>query len=312
MENVSGSGHGHSHRARGGRGAGRRSSSGSAVVGVRADRGVLRRRGGRRPDHQLAGPALGRRPTCSPTWWGWAWRWRRSTSRTGRRPAPTGPSACTASRSSRRWRTPSCCSGSASTCWSRRSSACAIRESIESGLMLVVAIVGLIVNVVAMLLLRDGASESLNVRGAYLEVLADLLASGGVVAGGADRRADRLGLRRPVDRRSDRCVHLPPHGEARRAGATGPRAGGAAGDRRRGGAPRSAAAPRCGRRTRSARVDAHLRHGGGVRPSHGRRGNRHPRGARPGRDLLGTSYGVHHATLQIEPDDHRGCDEVNW
>jgi cobalt-zinc-cadmium efflux system protein len=30
------------------------------------------------------------------------------------------------------------------------------------------------------------------------------------------------------------------------------------------------------------------------------------------REMLGDRYNVHHATLQIEPDDHRGCDEVNW
>jgi cobalt-zinc-cadmium efflux system protein len=47
--------------------------------------------------------------------------------------------------------------------------------------MLVVAIIGLLVNVVAFLLLRRGASESINVEGAYLEVLADMLGSVGVI-----------------------------------------------------------------------------------------------------------------------------------
>ena len=28
--------------------------------------------------------------------------------------------------------------------------------------------------------------------------------------------------------------------------------------------------------------------------------------------VLGTNHGVAHATLQIEPDDHKGCDEVDW
>lgn len=45
--------------------------------------------------------------------------------------------------------------------------------------MLVVAILGLGVNLVAFALLRDGATESLNVRGAYLEVVADALGSVG-------------------------------------------------------------------------------------------------------------------------------------
>jgi cobalt-zinc-cadmium efflux system protein len=49
--------------------------------------------------------------------------------------------------------------------------------------MLVVATVGLAVNVIAMVLLRGGAEASLNVRAAYLEVLSDLLGSIGVIAG---------------------------------------------------------------------------------------------------------------------------------
>lgn len=48
--------------------------------------------------------------------------------------------------------------------------------------MLVVAIVGLVVNLVAFALLRRGASESINVKGAYLEVLADAVGSLGVIA----------------------------------------------------------------------------------------------------------------------------------
>ena len=45
----------------------------------------------------------------------------------------------------------------------------------------VVGLIGLGVNVVAFLLLREGASESLNVRGAYYEVMADTLGSIGVI-----------------------------------------------------------------------------------------------------------------------------------
>lgn len=48
--------------------------------------------------------------------------------------------------------------------------------------MLIVALVGLVVNVVVFLWLRGGASESLNVEGAYLEVIADMLGSIGVIA----------------------------------------------------------------------------------------------------------------------------------
>lgn len=47
--------------------------------------------------------------------------------------------------------------------------------------MLVVATLGLAVNLVSFQLLREGAKESLNLRGAYLEVLGDMLGSAGVV-----------------------------------------------------------------------------------------------------------------------------------
>ncbi|MFC3964453.1 cation diffusion facilitator family transporter [Nocardia jiangsuensis] len=47
--------------------------------------------------------------------------------------------------------------------------------------VLVVGSIGLVANVAAFLLLRSGAEESLAVRGAYLEVLADLLGSVGVL-----------------------------------------------------------------------------------------------------------------------------------
>ncbi|HNP55608.1 MAG TPA: cation diffusion facilitator family transporter [Gordonia sp. (in: high G+C Gram-positive bacteria)] len=50
--------------------------------------------------------------------------------------------------------------------------------------LIVVALIGLAVNVVAMLLLRADAKESIAVRGAYLEVLADAVGSVGVLVAG--------------------------------------------------------------------------------------------------------------------------------
>lgn len=50
--------------------------------------------------------------------------------------------------------------------------------------VVLVALLGLAMNVVAFLLLRSGAKESLNVRGAYLEVMADMLGSIGVLISG--------------------------------------------------------------------------------------------------------------------------------
>ncbi|PSK97228.1 cobalt-zinc-cadmium efflux system protein [Haloactinopolyspora alba] len=52
---------------------------------------------------------------------------------------------------------------------------------VDSGLMLLVAVVGLLGNLAALLLLRSGQRDSLNVRGAYLEVLGDTLGSVAVV-----------------------------------------------------------------------------------------------------------------------------------
>jgi len=55
-------------------------------------------------------------------------------------------------------------------------------EPLESGLMLVVAIAGLAVNVIAARMLHSSGTASLNVRAAYLHVLSDLLGSVGTVA----------------------------------------------------------------------------------------------------------------------------------
>ena len=54
-------------------------------------------------------------------------------------------------------------------------------HTVEGTPMLVVAVLGLAANLVAFALLRAGAKESLNVEGAYLEVLADTVGSVGVI-----------------------------------------------------------------------------------------------------------------------------------
>ncbi|SDN47990.1 cation diffusion facilitator family transporter [Allokutzneria albata] len=48
----------------------------------------------------------------------------------------------------------------------------------------IVALIGLAANVIAFFLLRSGAKESINVRGAYLEVMADMIGSVGVLVSG--------------------------------------------------------------------------------------------------------------------------------
>lgn len=54
---------------------------------------------------------------------------------------------------------------------------------VQSVGMLVVAFIGLVVNLISMRLLTGKKDESLNVKGAYLEVWADMLGSVGVIAG---------------------------------------------------------------------------------------------------------------------------------
>lgn len=49
--------------------------------------------------------------------------------------------------------------------------------------MLVIASLGLLVNMISMRLLKAGSGDSLNVKGAYLEVWADMLGSVGVIVG---------------------------------------------------------------------------------------------------------------------------------
>ena len=55
---------------------------------------------------------------------------------------------------------------------------------VESGWMLGVASVGLAINIVGVMILRAGSKESLNMKGAYFEVLSDMLTSIGVIIAG--------------------------------------------------------------------------------------------------------------------------------
>lgn len=52
---------------------------------------------------------------------------------------------------------------------------------VSSKAMLAVASIGLIINIIGMLILRKGSQQSLNMKGAYFEVLSDMLTSVGVI-----------------------------------------------------------------------------------------------------------------------------------
>lgn len=57
-------------------------------------------------------------------------------------------------------------------------------EAIHGGLMLIVAIIGLIANLASVFILRDEKEKSMNTRAAYLHLLGDTLSSVAVIVGG--------------------------------------------------------------------------------------------------------------------------------
>jgi cobalt-zinc-cadmium efflux system protein len=184
--------------------------------------------------------------------------------------------------------------------------------SVEAGPMLVVAGLGLVVNVVSAVLLRSGARESLNVEGAYVDVLADSVASLGVIAAGLVIAVTSW---EPVD--------------AIVAIAIGvwivPRAWGLAASALRILIQAAPAGFDVGRLetdlaavpgvvdvhdlhvwTLTSEMDvasAHLMVTAGT-DAHGVLDR--------ARDVLRERYAIAHATLQVEPDDHTGCAEVEW
>ncbi|MER5423380.1 cation diffusion facilitator family transporter [Streptosporangium roseum] len=184
--------------------------------------------------------------------------------------------------------------------------------AVSSGPMLVVGAIGLAVNLVALLLLRSGAAESLNVKGAYLEVVADTAGSVGVIAAGwlvaATGRPywDTLvalaigvfvAVRAIVLGRQVLAVlgqHVP-----------------------EGVDPAAVAADLAAIDGVRDVHDLHLwtlTSGMNVATAHlvtGDQRDNHPV-LDQARDLLRRRHGVAHATLQVEPADHHGCDELDW
>lgn len=176
----------------------------------------------------------------------------------------------------------------------------------------VVGLLGLGVNVVSFRLLREGADESINIEGAYLEVVADMLGSLGVVLGaiviwttgwtwvdpvvGAAigvfilPRALRLG------REALRILLQQAPAGADLVGITADLAG------------------------IDGVVDVHDLHlwtltsDMEVLTAHVVTTEETPSHAvlDQARDLLLRHHGISHATLQVEPSSHRGCDELDW
>ncbi|MEV4400245.1 cation diffusion facilitator family transporter, partial [Nonomuraea sp. NPDC049607] len=183
---------------------------------------------------------------------------------------------------------------------------------VSSGPMLVVGAVGLVVNLVALLLLRSGAGESLNVKGAYLEVVADTAGSVGVIAAGWLVAATGQAFWDTVVALAIGVF------VAVRAVSLGRQVFAVLGQH----VPEGVDA---------AAVAADLAAVEGVRDVHDLHlwtltsgmnvATAHLVTAEPGdnhavldraRDVLRRRHHIAHATLQVEPVDHQGCDELGW
>ncbi len=181
-----------------------------------------------------------------------------------------------------------------------------------TGPMLIVAVLGLIVNIIGWRLLRDGSAESINVEGAYLEVLADLIGSVGVILAALIIQFTGWPYADPIFGAAIGLFILP------RAWRLGRRAlrvlVQAAPTGLDLGELRSRLASVSGVTdvhdlhvwTLTSEMDVatvHLAIIDGVDP--------HPV-LDQARTILENDYNIPHATLQVEPDTHQGCAEVTW
>jgi cobalt-zinc-cadmium efflux system protein len=181
-----------------------------------------------------------------------------------------------------------------------------------AGPMLAVAVVGLAANLVAFGLLREGSKESLNVHGAYLEVLSDLVGSVGVIVAAAVIVTTGWTWVDPAVGVAIGFFILPRTwrlaGQALRILV-------------------QAAPPGLD----LVGLEAELRAVDGVVDVHDlhvwtltsemdvasvhlmvREGSDSHGVLDRARVVLRDGHGIDHATLQVEPDSHKGCDEIMW
>lgn len=178
--------------------------------------------------------------------------------------------------------------------------------------MLLIATAGLAANLVAFALLRQGSKESLNVEGAYLEVLADTVGSVGVIVGAIVLEVTGWTWVDPVVGVAIGLWIVP---RTLRLGGQAVRILVQA-------APPGVdiEAIRSDLAADDDVVDVHDLHvwtltsDMEVASAHVmiREGADQHGVLDRARSLLRDRYGIGHATLQVEPDDHRGCDEVTW
>ena len=185
-------------------------------------------------------------------------------------------------------------------------------RDVASTPVLVVGVIGLVINVIAFKLLRAGSKESLNVRGAYLEVMSDMLGSIGVIAAAIIWGITGWTWVDPVIGAAIGLFILP---RAYKLGRTAIRVLVQS-------APEhlNVAALQADLATIAGVIDvhdlhvwtltsemdvasAHLMVASGV-DTHSVLDQ--------ARVLLAERYCITHATLQVEPDDHQGCEELTW
>ncbi|MEY2581885.1 MAG: cobalt-zinc-cadmium efflux system protein [Ilumatobacteraceae bacterium] len=183
---------------------------------------------------------------------------------------------------------------------------------VSSAPVLIVGVIGLVVNLIAFLLLRAGAKDSLNMRGAYLEVLSDALGSIGVIIAALVWGITGWTWVDPVIGAVIGVFILP---RAWRLGheallvliQAAP-------------ARLDIAVLRQDLATIAGVVDVHdihvwtLTSEMDVATAHlmVTVGTDSHAVLDQARQVLAVRYGITHATLQVEPDDHRGCDEMTW
>lgn len=178
--------------------------------------------------------------------------------------------------------------------------------------VLLVGVLGLVVNLVAFKLLRDGAKESLNVRGAYLEVLSDTLGSVGVIVASIIWGISGWTWVDPLIGAVIGVLILP------RAWRLGREALLVLLQAAPAGLDISVLRDELG--TIAGVVDVHdihvwtLTSEMDVATAHLMvvAGTDSHSVLDQARHLLADRHGITHATLQVEPEDHRGCDEITW
>lgn len=184
--------------------------------------------------------------------------------------------------------------------------------TVPSTPVIVVGSVGLVVNLAAFALLRPGAEANLNVQGAYLEVLSDLIGSIGVVAAAVVWAATGWTWVDPVVGAGIGLFILP---RAWRLGRQALRVLVQAAP-----AGLDVAAIRANLAAIDGVVGVHDLHiwtltsEMEVASAHVvvRRGVDTHAVLDAARDVLEARHGLTHATLQVEPDDHTGCDQLSW